>query len=253
MLGKDLEGDPVACSFSYPSVIGMLWHLHNHSRPDLGFAVSQCARFAFAPKRSHELALIRIGQYLKGTENEGLIMKPLSPDKFHMDVHVDSDFLGVYGKEERTDPDNVRSRTGYVIMLNECPVIWNSHLQSAISVSTMMAEYHALSTAMREVIPLRNLIRVLSKGLNLNVDCDTSFKTTVWEDNMGALTLANLEPGHSTPRSKFYDSKVHWFRQFLGPLLRALKIESTKQVADLFTKPLTREVFVRLRKMLCGW
>ena len=27
-------------------------------------AVSQAARFSFAPKQSHELALIRIGQYL---------------------------------------------------------------------------------------------------------------------------------------------------------------------------------------------
>ena len=73
VLGKDLDGDPPNCSFNYASVIGMMWHLYGHSRPDLGFAVSQAARFAFSPKHSHELALIRIGQYLKGTMNEGLI------------------------------------------------------------------------------------------------------------------------------------------------------------------------------------
>jgi hypothetical protein len=39
--------------------------LFNPPAPDLGLAVSQAARFAFAPKRSHELALIRIGQYLE--------------------------------------------------------------------------------------------------------------------------------------------------------------------------------------------
>ena len=47
-----------------------------------------------------ELALIRIGQHLKGAMDEGLIMKPMSEDSFEMDVHVDSDFLGLHGKEE---------------------------------------------------------------------------------------------------------------------------------------------------------
>ena len=95
---------------------------------------------------------MRTGQCLKGTVDEGLIMKPVSEDSFEMDVYVDSDFLGLYGKEDRADPDNVRSRTGYVILLNKCPIIWSSHLQSSISTSAMMAEYYALSTAMREVL-----------------------------------------------------------------------------------------------------
>ena len=38
--------------------------------------VSQVARFVHKLKRLHELALLRIGQYLKGTVNKGLIMKP---------------------------------------------------------------------------------------------------------------------------------------------------------------------------------
>ena len=87
----------------------MMWYLYGHSRPDLGFAVSQAARFAFSPKRSHELALIRIGQYLKKTKDKGMIMKPLTNDKFKMDVFVDSDFMGLYGKEKRSNPENVKS------------------------------------------------------------------------------------------------------------------------------------------------
>ena len=60
VLGKDLDGDPPNCAFNYASVIGVLWCPCGHSRCDLGFAASQAARFSFAPKRSHELALIRI-------------------------------------------------------------------------------------------------------------------------------------------------------------------------------------------------
>ena len=50
VLGKDEDGEPANGTFNYASVIGMLWYLYGHSRPDLGFAVSQAARFAFAPK-----------------------------------------------------------------------------------------------------------------------------------------------------------------------------------------------------------
>ena len=255
VLGKDEFGDPADCSFNYASVIGMLWYLYGHSRPDLGFAVSQAARFAFAPKRSHELALIRIGQYLKGTWDKGLTFKPVPMDQeFTMDVYVDSDFMGLYGKEQRSDPSNVKSRTGYVICLNGCPVIWSSKLQDGIALSTMMAEYYALSSAMREVIPLRSLVQTVAKGCGVDEHVLTTFKTTVWEDNNGALTLANLDPGQQTPRSKFYDVKVHWFRSHLKPNnIEVKKIDTKIQLADLFTKPLTKDTFSSLRKLLMGW
>jgi hypothetical protein len=73
-LVKDLDGDPPEGTYSYASVIGMIQYLHSHSRPDIAFAVSQCARFIHHTNRSHEQALERIGQYLKGTMDEGLIL-----------------------------------------------------------------------------------------------------------------------------------------------------------------------------------
>ena len=262
VLGKDEDGEPATCTFNYASVIGMLWYLYGHSRPDIGFAVSQAARFSFNTKRSHELALIRLGQYLKGTVDKGMILKPMSTNSFKMDAYVDSDFMGLYGKEKRTDPTNVKSRTGFVICINDCPIIWSSKLQESVALSTMMAEYYALSTCMREVLPLRDLTKGIAKGLGIGEDCLTEFNTTVWEDNNGALSLANLEPGQSTPRSKFYDCKVHWFRSHItrdgaasnspdGIYVR--KIDTKIQLADLFTKPLPKEVFEHLRKLLIGW
>ena len=241
----------------------MLWYLYGHSRPDLGFAVSQAARFAFAPKRSHELALIRIGQYLKKTKKKGMILKPMSTsDSFRMDAYVDSDFMGLYGKEKRSDPNNVKSRTGYLLCINDCPIVWSSRLNDSIALSTMMAEYYALSSCMREVLPLRDLTKGIAKGLGISDDVVSDFKTTVWEDNNGALALANLEPGQHTPRSKFYDCKVHWFRSHItregspetsrdGIFVR--KIDTKIQIADLLTKPCPKDVFERLRKLMIGW
>jgi hypothetical protein len=118
----------------------------------------------------------------------------------------------------------------------------------------MMAEYYALSACMREVLPLRELLKVVAKGVGIDDHCLTQMKTTVWEDNNGALTLARLEPGQTTARSKFYDVKVHWFRSHLEPNnIEVMKIDTGVQQADLLTKPLPEQVFEALRKLLIGW
>jgi len=255
-IGTDEEGEPPTGDFNFASVVGMLWYVFNNSRPEIGYAVSSVAQHAFHPKRSHELALIRIGQYLNATATEGMILKPITSNKLELDVYVDSDFMGLYGKERRDNPDNVKSRAGHVMLLNGCPIIWSSKLMQTVALSTMMAEYYALSAAMKEVLPLIEVIKSVSHGFGIDQECVTEFKTTVWEDNMGALTLANLEPGQHTIRSKFYDVRVHWFREHLhreGSNMTVEKIDTKLQLADLFTKSLPPETFCRLRQLLLGW
>ena len=79
---------------------------------------------------------MRLGQYLKGALGKEMIVQPMKLDEFTMDVHCDSDFLGLYGKEKRNDPDNVRCRMGCVIMLNGGPTVLcgarNSRTASAL-------------------------------------------------------------------------------------------------------------------------
>jgi hypothetical protein len=56
-------------------------------------------------------------------------------------------------------------------------------LQTDIATSTMAAEYNALSTAMRDVLPIKMLATEISSNGGLTQDPITHFKTTVWEDN----------------------------------------------------------------------
>ena len=88
ILHKDENGDPATGDFNYASVIGMAWYLYGHSRSELGFALSQASRFTHSPRRSHELALIRIGQYLKGTRDKGMILRPTALNHLVMDCFV---------------------------------------------------------------------------------------------------------------------------------------------------------------------
>jgi hypothetical protein len=64
---------------------------------------------------SHKKALKRIGQYLKGTKDKGLILNPSG--KLIVNAYPDADFVGLYGYENVTDPANVKSRMGFLSCL----------------------------------------------------------------------------------------------------------------------------------------
>eukprot|EP00956_Cyclotella_meneghiniana_P043046 scaffold250689_cov149-Cyclotella_meneghiniana.AAC.1 len=75
----------------------------------------------------------------------------------------------------------------------------------------MEAEYVALSQACKDLFPLLDMVKELGNAVGIPVGKDTYMHVQVHEDNVGALTLARLEPKRMTPRSKHYAIKYHWF------------------------------------------
>jgi hypothetical protein len=71
ILYPDKGGHPRKDQWNYRSVIGKLNFLVQHTRPDITFAVHQCARFSSQPTALHELAVKRIGWYLLQTKDKG--------------------------------------------------------------------------------------------------------------------------------------------------------------------------------------
>ena len=146
LLNKDLRGEKRKNNWSYRTAIGMLIYLQGTTRPDILIAVHPCARFSVSPKLSHERAVKRIGRYLLGTKDRGLAFK--LNDNHGLECHVDADFAGGWDKENPDDPDNVLSRTGYVVFYAGCPLVWASRMQTEIVLFTAESEYIALSKAM---------------------------------------------------------------------------------------------------------
>jgi hypothetical protein len=118
----------------------------------------------------------------------------------------------------------------------------------------MEAEYNALSMSMREMLPFKHLAEAVSLIVGYDKNETTTFKTTVWEDNVGALTLARMELGRSTPRSKLFGLKIPWFRSKLrDENITIEKVDTQNQRADIFTKGLWIIKFVFNWKLLCRW
>ena len=247
----DPTGDARKEKWNYRSVIGMLIYLSRNTRPDIEYAVHQCARFQLNPTTIHENAVKRIGRYLLGTKDKGIIFKPDLSSKSELNCYVDADFAGNYTKDTGQDPNNVRSRTGCVIKFAGCPILWFSRLQTEISLSTTEAEYIALSTACRELLPMRSLFIELGKYLQCR-DITPDVKCTLFEDNVGAETLAKAPK--MSPRTKHIATKYHHFRYAVKRgFLKITRVDTSDQLADILTKAVPLPVLEHLRPGIMGW
>jgi histone deacetylase 1/2 len=251
-LGSDHDGVPWTDrdGWEYPAALGMLMYLGNNTRPDIAFAVNQCARFSFSPKVSHGKALKRIVRYLKGTKEQGLIFSPSG--ELVVDCYVDSDFAGLWRSEDDQDPICVKSRTGHVLELAGCPLSWTSKLQTKVALSTLESEYIAYSQAMQELIPLRRVVSKIAKALDKEAVTSCRTFSKVFEDNMGTVQLVKVPK--ISPQNRHFAVKYHFFREHVARGdIQIIKVTTHEQKADIFTKGLVKEVFVAIRKLLMGW
>jgi hypothetical protein len=250
-LGTDKFGEPFNEEWSYPAAVGMLLYLSSNTRPDIQFAVHQVARFSHCPRKSHAQAIKRIVRYLLKTRDRGTIFKPdLSKG---LDCYVDADFAGLWSYEDEQDPVSVKSRTGFTLTLFGCPIIWQSKLQTEITLSSTAAEYVAFSMAMRELLPMRALLQEISSKMGMDVLKTSLVRSTVFEDNQGCLSLVNVPK--MSPRNKYLALKYHFFRSQIGESngIVAKYISTKEQKADIFTKGLPEGQFEAIRKLLIGW
>ena len=252
VLTKDEFGESRNDSWNYRSVVGMLNYLVNCSQPDLAFSVHQCARFCSNPKRSHEQAVkrvVRYLQFLRRTDSQGIVCRPNRSKS--IDTYVDTSFAGEWNSEWSNEPSSVMSRTGYTIYYANCPVIWSSKLQTEIALSTTEAEYIALSQSLRDVLPLISLLRELKQSIPFEPSTPV-IHCTVHEDNKGCIDL--VEAPKMRPRTKHISLKYHHFRKHVKDGTVSVRyLESSKQIADILTKPLGDTQFATLRELLTGW
>ena len=118
------------------------------------------------------------------------------------------------------------------------PVSWCAQRQRTVSLSTTEAEYVAAGSASREVVWLRRLLE--------EVECLCSGPTVLNVDNQSAIRLIKNPEFHK--RTKHIDIQHHYVRElYESGEISVSYVSSEEQLADLFTKPLPRCTYERLR------
>ena len=215
----------------YQSAVGCLLYLSTKTRPDISYAVGKAARFCSKPMNQHWLIVKRILRYVKGTIDFGLLYsKCESPICIG---YSDSDWAG--------DSGDRKSTSGYTFQMSGASVSWNSCKQSCVALSTAEAEYVALSKATQEAVWLRQFLS--------GIHPDSAQPMTINEDNQAAISISN--DFICSKKTKHIDIKFHFVRDQINKNVIKLKYCCTdSMIADILTKGLTPDKFLRFRKML---
>ena len=231
-INAKLEEDPSGKSVdpkTYRGMIGSLLYLTT-SRPDIQFCVCLCARFQSNPKESHMLAVKRIFKYLVGTCDLG-IWYPAGC-KLELFAYCDADYAGC--KLDR------KSTSGLCVFLGGCLISWASKKQHSVALSTAEAEYVAAGRCGTQILWVKHQL------LDYNQDLGC---VPILCDNTSAINLSKNPIQHS--RTKHIEIRHHFLRDEVAKKSFELHfIETEKQIADIFTKPLPENRFSSLRREL---
>ena len=88
------------------------------------------------------------------------------------------------------------------------------------------------------------LVKELLDSLHVKKDLLFTTKSTVFEDNQGAIIIA--QSPRLMPTSKHIAVKYHWFRDHIGKDFDIEHINSESQIANMFTKGLQGTIFFKI-------
>ena len=220
----------------YRAAVGALIYVGNATRPDISFAVHQAARFNSNPLPAHWSAVKRVLRYLKGTQSLGIW---LGGGGEEVVLYGDADFAA--------DADTRKSTSGLIGFLRGGPVSWASRRQSTVATSTTQSEFNALTEAAKDAVWLRRFNAEFSKNSSGCLKKPPAVK--VFCDNQPALKLSKNPEFHR--RTKHFDIEVHYVRELQEKgEIEVCEVDTRNQLADIFTKPLKPDNFIRLREMI---
>lgn len=205
----------------YQGMIGRLLYLSRCTRPDIAAAVNRMSRVSANPSENHLHMVKRIFQYIHGTMDRAL---RLGGEINEILAYTDSDFA--------SDLKDRCSTSGRVIFLGKGPVSWSSTKQKNVTTSTKEAEYVAASGCVKNILWIKGLLHTLSLTLPARMLCDCK-----------PAVHCILNGESNADISKHVDVKYHHIRQRIQSGEVSLHLVSSVQnVADIFTKPLGKNI-----------
>jgi hypothetical protein len=153
--------------------------------------------------------------------------------ELRVECYTDSDFAN--------DLETRKSVGGYVILVGSNPVSWQSKKQPMVALSSTEAEYVAAAESMKELIWIMSLMEELQVPIK---------KTpTLYVDNQSSIHLIKNPVIHSN--TKHIDIRIHFMRNIIEEKnINIQYCQTQKNLADIFTKPLKKPLFIQHRNGL---
>ena len=219
----------------YRSRVASLIYVAAWTRPDIAYSVGLLARQMHNPSDEAIAALKRLLRYVFATAEYGLVYDFSGQRKRQHD-----EFGGYYDASFGDCPDTKRSTGGHFVTWYGCPVAWLSKLHPYITTSTNHSEYVAGASCVRECTFQGHLAEEL--GLERPV-----FR--LWSDNTG--NIRQTQNPCQRAATKHIEIADHFIREQCDKgRVTVTYVDTKDMVADIFTKALGRELFIKHRGSL---
>jgi Reverse transcriptase (RNA-dependent DNA polymerase). len=244
---------PVKAAY-YQSLIGVLRWIVELGRGDICMEVSAMASMMALPREGHLDQLFHMFAFLKTNHNGVMVFDPTEPD-IDSSCFVREDWsAAAYGECEEELPPNMpeprgvqmtmrafvdsdhagdtttrRSRTGFIIFLNNAPIYWFSKKQTSVETSSFGSEFIAMKQCCEYIRGLRYKLRMMG--------IPVGSPTFVFGDNQSVL--ANTTRPHSILRKKSASIAYHFVREGVAKdEWRTTYLNTHLNPSDLMTKSL---------------
>jgi hypothetical protein len=213
----------------YQSLIGILRWMVELGRIDICCEVSMLSSHLALPREGHLAQLYHMFGYLKAHHNAEMVFDPSEPDidpsqferrdwttsevtedleeplppnmpeprgfGFTMRAYVDADHA--------TDTTTRKSRSGFLVFLNNAPIYWMSKKQTSVETSSFGSEFCAMKQCTEYVRGLRYKLRMM------DISCEEP--TFVYGDNQSVLFNTSIP--ESTLKKKSQSIAYHFVRE----------------------------------------
>jgi hypothetical protein len=219
-------------NFPFKELVGSLLYKMICTSPEIAYAVVKLAQFSENFGTKHISWGKRIVRYLAGNMDSG-IRYVRGDGKIRVDVYSDSDW--------GSDSGDRKSVSGYVVFLAQGPVAWRSVKQRIVAQSTCEAEFIALSEAIKELLWFLKMLKELRFEMER--------KPRIFVDNQSAIALTKNPVAHN--RTKHIDIRYFFIRHHIeNGEFDIIYVPSGKNIADIFTKCVSQQIFARHLKKL---
>ena len=237
--------------FSYRMTTGELIYALVAARPDISFATTKLTQYGSNPALIHYQAVKTVYAFLNNTKEDGLIYWRPAPYMDLPDVPFPSlrssrqDILPspkmfpraplAYSDSDwGSDSSHRRSVTGIIIMVAGAAVVYKTHYQRAVALSSTEAEFVSASDAGKVALYIRSLLH----DLGFAQDHPTPLRI----DNKGALHMVTA--GAPTKRTRHVDIRYFALLEWADTgQLKAESVPTAHNISDSMTKATGRVKF----------
>ena len=220
----------------YQRAVGMLLWAQRGVFPECAVGLHQLCRVMAKPSRKAWKSAMYMIAWMRANRTRGIQFSTKGNDD--PIVFSDASF--------NPDPNDGLSQYGWVTMWKGGPIASCSKKLAHVGMSAFHNEYMALRHGACDAMWIRNLLN------DIGIYHPIVERTTIYGDNQAANQLTKED--FVSTGNKYLYLPYHYVKElYAGGHVEVLYKNTKLNFADLFTKPVTREVIKTLIRKLCGY